>query len=86
MGNANVLISGAGIGGTTLAFWLHRNGFTPAVVEHAPAIREGGYKIDIRGAALAVVERMGRRLRTAVQGGSAMAPIHRAAKTISLDG
>ncbi|GAB3941623.1 FAD-dependent monooxygenase [Kribbella albertanoniae] len=29
------------------------------VVERAPALRQGGYKIDIRGAALDVVERMG---------------------------
>jgi len=75
MRNANVLISGASIAGTTLAFWLHRNGFTPTVVERAPAIREGGYKIDIRGTALAVVERMGvldeiHRLRTDVRGAS----------------
>lgn len=75
MRKANVLISGASIAGTTLAFWLHRNGFTPTVVERAPAIRDGGYKIDVRGAALTVVERMGlldeiRRLRTDVRGAS----------------
>ncbi|MER5320305.1 FAD-dependent monooxygenase [Streptosporangium roseum] len=75
MRNKNILISGAGIAGTTLAYWLRRHGFTPTVVERAPAIREGGYKIDIRGAALKVVERMGvldeiRRLRTDVRGGS----------------
>ncbi|MEO3875440.1 hypothetical protein ABGB18_42220 [Nonomuraea sp. B12E4] len=29
------------------------------VVERAPAIRTGGYKVDIRGAALQVIERMG---------------------------
>jgi 2-polyprenyl-6-methoxyphenol hydroxylase-like FAD-dependent oxidoreductase len=70
-----VLISGASIAGTTLAYWLHRHGFAPTVVERAPAIRPGGYKIDIRGAALTVAERMGildeiRSLRTDVQGGS----------------
>jgi 2-polyprenyl-6-methoxyphenol hydroxylase-like FAD-dependent oxidoreductase len=75
MRKTNVLISGASIAGTTLAFWLHRNGFTPTVVERAPAIRDGGYKIDVRGAALTVVERMGlldeiRRLRTDVRGAS----------------
>ncbi|MFI6321164.1 FAD-dependent monooxygenase [Nonomuraea sp. NPDC050556] len=57
--NANILISGASIAGTSMAYWLRRYGFTPTVVERAPAIREGGYKVDIRGAALEVVERMG---------------------------
>ncbi|MDP4501201.1 FAD-dependent monooxygenase [Nonomuraea turcica] len=55
----NILISGASIAGTTTAYWLRRHGFTVTVVERAPAIREGGYKIDIRGAALQVIERMG---------------------------
>ncbi|KAB8190698.1 FAD-dependent oxidoreductase [Nonomuraea phyllanthi] len=55
----NILISGASIAGTATAYWLRRHGFDVTVVERAPAIREGGYKVDIRGAALRVVERMG---------------------------
>ncbi|MFC5831232.1 FAD-dependent monooxygenase [Nonomuraea insulae] len=55
----NILISGASIAGTATAYWLRRHGFTVTVVERAPAIREGGYKVDIRGAALKVIERMG---------------------------
>ncbi|MEU8150728.1 FAD-dependent monooxygenase [Nonomuraea sp. NPDC048901] len=55
----NILISGASIAGTATAYWLRRHGFTPTVVERAPSIREGGYKVDIRGVALDVVERMG---------------------------
>lgn len=55
----NILISGAGIAGTSTAYWLREHGFTVTVVERAPAIREGGYKVDIRGAALQVIERMG---------------------------
>ncbi|MEV0386190.1 FAD-dependent monooxygenase [Nonomuraea sp. NPDC050643] len=55
----NILISGASIAGTTTAYWLRRHGFTVTVVERAPAIREGGYKVDVRGAALQVIERMG---------------------------
>ncbi|MFC4118329.1 FAD-dependent monooxygenase [Nonomuraea zeae] len=55
----NILISGASIAGTTTAYWLRRHGCTVTVVERAPAIREGGYKVDIRGAALTVIERMG---------------------------
>ncbi|MFF4421389.1 FAD-dependent monooxygenase [Streptomyces sp. NPDC001549] len=75
MTNARVLISGAGIAGTALAYWLRAHGFRPTVVERAPAIRDGGYKVDIRGAALDVVTRMGlreeiRKLRTDVRGGS----------------
>ncbi|MFE9562717.1 FAD-dependent monooxygenase [Streptomyces sp. NPDC006487] len=75
MQNRNVLISGAGIAGTALAYWLRHHGFRPTVVERAPALREGGYKIDVRGAALDVVSRAGvldavRAQRTDVQGGS----------------
>ncbi|MER6943673.1 FAD-dependent monooxygenase [Nonomuraea sp. NPDC000554] len=55
----DILISGASIAGTATAYWLKRYGFTPTVVERAPAIREGGYKVDVRGAALDVAERMG---------------------------
>jgi 2-polyprenyl-6-methoxyphenol hydroxylase-like FAD-dependent oxidoreductase len=54
-----VLISGAGIGGPALAWWLRRYGFTPTIVERAPVLREGGYKIDLRGTAIDVAERMG---------------------------
>ncbi|MFI0468222.1 MULTISPECIES: FAD-dependent monooxygenase [Saccharopolyspora] len=55
----DILISGAGIAGPALAFWLRRHGFNPTVVERAPAIRHGGYAIDVRGAAVEVAERMG---------------------------
>jgi 2-polyprenyl-6-methoxyphenol hydroxylase-like FAD-dependent oxidoreductase len=57
----HVLISGASVAGPTLAFWLQRNGIQTTVVERAPALREGGYPVDIRGAALTVVDRMGLR-------------------------
>jgi 2-polyprenyl-6-methoxyphenol hydroxylase-like FAD-dependent oxidoreductase len=57
--NKTVLISGASVAGPALAYWLHRHGFTPTVVEQAPALREGGYKVDLRGAAMRVVDRMG---------------------------
>lgn len=54
-----ILISGASIAGPALAFWLHRYGFDVTVVERAPAVRGGGYNIDIRGAAVDVIKRMG---------------------------
>ncbi|EME57145.1 FAD-dependent monooxygenase [Amycolatopsis decaplanina] len=55
----NVLISGAGIAGPALAFWLRRHGMNPAVVERAPEPRLGGQTVDLRGAGRTVVERMG---------------------------
>ncbi|MEV7869472.1 FAD-dependent monooxygenase [Streptomyces sp. NPDC088124] len=54
-----VLISGAGIAGPALAFWLNRHGFAVTVVEKAGAPRGGGYPVDVRGTALDVVRRMG---------------------------
>lgn len=59
MENKNVLISGAGIAGTTLAFWLKKFGFEPTIVEHAPKLREGGYAVDFWGAGYEVAEKMG---------------------------
>lgn len=58
MQRGTVLISGAGIAGPALAYWLRRHGFTPTVVERHPAVRPGGQAIDIRGAARDVVEKM----------------------------
>ncbi|WP_399943620.1 FAD-dependent monooxygenase [Streptomyces sp. BBFR25] len=54
-----VLISGASIAGPALAFWLNRHGYEVTVVEKAGTLRSGGYPIDVRGAALDVVEKMG---------------------------
>ncbi|MBV8933408.1 MAG: FAD-dependent monooxygenase, partial [Kutzneria sp.] len=59
MRDTDVLICGAGIAGTTLAYWLSRSGLKPTVVEHAPAPRPGGQAVDLRGAGRIVVERMG---------------------------
>ncbi|AGK56940.1 hypothetical protein HYPDE_26288 [Hyphomicrobium denitrificans 1NES1] len=54
-----VLISGAGIAGPTLAYWLHKSGFEPTVIEHAPSFRTGGYVIDFWGLGYDIAERMG---------------------------
>ncbi|MEU6732409.1 FAD-dependent monooxygenase [Streptomyces physcomitrii] len=59
MQNRDILVSGGGIAGATLAYWLGRYGFRPTVVERAPAPRTGGHGIDIRGTARQVIERMG---------------------------
>jgi 2-polyprenyl-6-methoxyphenol hydroxylase-like FAD-dependent oxidoreductase len=54
-----VLISGAGIAGPTLAWWLHRFGFEPTIVETAPQFRTGGYMVDFWGKGFDLIERMG---------------------------
>jgi 2-polyprenyl-6-methoxyphenol hydroxylase-like FAD-dependent oxidoreductase len=54
-----VLISGAGVAGPALAFWLAKYGYRVVVVELAPGIRPGGQTVDLRGAGADVVERMG---------------------------
>ncbi|WP_371404868.1 FAD-dependent monooxygenase [Kribbella sp. NBC_00662] len=54
-----VLISGGGIAGPALAFWLRRFGFAPTVVEIAPGPRPGGQTVDLRGVSRVVAERMG---------------------------
>ena len=59
MMNGNVLISGAGVTGLALAFWLDRAGFATTLIEQAPAFCRGGRAVDIRGVALNVVEKMG---------------------------
>lgn len=59
MSRRTVLVSGAGIAGPALAFWLHRYGYRVIVVEIAPGIRPGGQTVDLRGAGRGVIERMG---------------------------
>src|SRR5215831_12797087 len=54
-----ILISGAGIAGLTTAYWLRRYGFAVTIVERSPSLLVGGYKIDVRGAALHVLRQMG---------------------------
>src|SRR6516225_8536424 len=58
MNSRSVLISGAGIAGPTLAFWLKKAGFEPTVVEDSPALRKGGYVIDFWGLGYEIAERM----------------------------
>jgi len=59
MNNKNILISGAGIAGVSLAFWLKKFGFQPTIIEISPKLREGGYAIDFMGAGYDVAEKMG---------------------------
>jgi 2-polyprenyl-6-methoxyphenol hydroxylase-like FAD-dependent oxidoreductase len=61
MSGTTVLISGLGIAGPTLTFWLKAAGFQPTLVEHAPLLRSGGYVIDFWGLGYDIAERMGLR-------------------------
>lgn len=72
-----ILISGAGVAGLALAYWLGRAGLAVTIVERAPALRRGGQAVDIRGVALDVVQAMGllddaRALRTRLRGMSVL--------------
>ena len=54
-----VLVSGGGIAGATVAFWLQRHGFNPTVIERAPSRRDSGQNVDVRGLGRDVLRRMG---------------------------
>ena len=55
----SALISGMGVAGPTLAYWLTQHGWRTTLVEHATAFRRGGYVIDFWGTGYDVAERMG---------------------------
>lgn len=58
--NPNVLISGAGIAGPALAYWLNRYGFNPTVVEQASKPRTEGYAFHLHGTSgIEVLKRTG---------------------------
>lgn len=59
MTDRTVLISGGGIAGPALAFWLAAAGFRPTLIEQAPELRTGGYVIDFWGLGYWIAERMG---------------------------
>jgi 2-polyprenyl-6-methoxyphenol hydroxylase-like FAD-dependent oxidoreductase len=55
------LVSGAGIAGPTIAYWLKHSGFETTIVEHASQPRTGGYIIDFWGSGFRVADRMNLR-------------------------
>lgn len=61
----NILISGGGIAGLVLAFWLIKLNNTGhqrihlTVIERAPEIRLTGASVDIRGSAVDIIRSMG---------------------------
>ena len=54
-----VLISGGGIAGPTLAYWLQKSGHEVLLVEQWPQLRSGGYVIDFWGVGYDIAEKMG---------------------------
>jgi 2-polyprenyl-6-methoxyphenol hydroxylase-like FAD-dependent oxidoreductase len=54
-----IAISGAGVAGPALAYWLLKGGHTPTLIEAAPRFRDAGYMIDFWGVGYTVAERMG---------------------------
>ncbi|APR79093.1 monooxygenase, FAD-binding protein [Minicystis rosea] len=54
-----ILISGAGIAGSTLAFLLARRGFRVTLVERARGLRSSGTPVDVQDAAFDVAAEMG---------------------------
>ncbi|QKS16204.1 FAD-dependent monooxygenase [Curtobacterium sp. Csp2] len=59
MSAPHAVISGASIAGLSAAWWLRRTGWDVTVIERAPAFRDGGQNVDVRGVAHEVLERMG---------------------------
>ena len=61
MAQSTVLISGASVAGPVLAYWLHRFGFQPTVVERTAELRfgGGGHAVDLFGPAVQIIEWMG---------------------------
>ncbi|BBX32839.1 hypothetical protein MMAG44476_08516 [Mycolicibacterium mageritense DSM 44476 = CIP 104973] len=86
-----VAISGAGVAGPALAYWLHRTGHEPTLIERAPQFRTGGYVIDFWGVGYRVAQRMGLEaaIRSAgyqVQTLRSVGPDGRARSSLSVDG
>lgn len=54
-----VLISGGGIAGNALAFWLSKIGHDITVVERFSSLRDTGLQLDLRGHGIEVMKRMG---------------------------
>ncbi|BCJ48166.1 FAD-dependent oxidoreductase [Actinoplanes ianthinogenes] len=75
----DVLISGASVAGPALAWFLRREGIRVTVVERAPELRDSGYAVDFRGAALDVLAEIGildevRTHETRMRGTTVLAP------------
>lgn len=56
--DGKVLVSGAGVAGLCVAYWLAAYGFEVTVVEQSSGLAPGGQGLDVRGPALQVAQRM----------------------------
>jgi len=54
-----VIVSGAGIGGLALAYWLDRIGASTIIVERAPRFQALGHYIALKANGVEMVRRMG---------------------------
>ena len=54
-----ILISGAGIAGLTLGYWLNQFGFEVSIIEKSADLSREGYMIDFYGSGFDVAEKMG---------------------------
>ena len=54
-----ILISGGGIAGNAVAFWLSKLGHDVTVIERFPNLRATGLQIDLRGHGIEVLRPMG---------------------------
>jgi 2-polyprenyl-6-methoxyphenol hydroxylase-like FAD-dependent oxidoreductase len=54
-----ILISGAGIAGSALAFWLSKLGHAVSIMERIPSLHTSGLQVDLRGHGVEVLKRMG---------------------------
>lgn len=54
-----ILISGGGIAGPALAYWLVQEGHSVTIVERAATVRSGGQAVDFRGPSIDVLDKMG---------------------------
>lgn len=57
--SGSILVSGGGIAGCCVAWWLQRCGYAVTIVEQAAEPRDGGYVIDFWGLGYDVAEKMG---------------------------
>ncbi|KAK5633425.1 hypothetical protein RRF57_009139 [Xylaria bambusicola] len=59
MPRLKILISGGGIAGNALAYWLSKIGHDITVVERFSSLRDSGLQLDLRGHGIEVMKRMG---------------------------
>lgn len=59
MKQIKILVSGIGVAGPALCYWLKRFGFSPTIIEKSPSIRLGGQALDVRGVAIDITRKMG---------------------------